>query len=147
MWSVTEMSWCGFWGLLLNTWIFSLNLSVRKMLKVVFPVMEIILEWYLLDHTDLAWCDGQVEGKGLNMHSAEEILQIVSAHKISIEQVRTWPAWSDVLPASKGLFQRFAWLSTVYLFLCQKEGIMDYVTGTKQMYFKYEVQASWQTQA
>lgn len=78
------------------------------MLKVLFPVMEIILEWYLLDHTDLAWCDGQVEGKGLNVHSAEELLQIVSAHKISIEQVRSWPAWSDVLPASKGLFQRFA---------------------------------------
>ena len=105
------MSWYGFCSLLLNTGIFSLNLSVRKMLQVIFPVMEIILEWYLLTHTgkmDLAWCDGQVEGRGLNMHSAEEILQVVSAHKISIEQVRTWPAWSDVLPASKGLFQRFA---------------------------------------
>lgn len=83
--------------------------------------MVVILEWYLLDHTekmDIAWCDGQAEGRGLNMHSAEEILQIVSAHKISIEQVRTWPAWSDVSPASKGPFQRFAWLSTVCLFLC-----------------------------
>lgn len=108
--------------------------------------MEIILEWHLLDHTDLVWYDGQVEGRGLHMHRAEDILQIVSAHTISIEQVRTWPAWSDVLPASKGLFQRFAWLSTVYLFLCQKEGIMDYLTGTKQIYFKYEIQVNWQTQ-
>lgn len=65
--------------------------SVRKMLKVIFPVMEIILEWYLLSHTekmDLTWCDGEVEGRGWNVHIAERILEIVSAHKISSEQVR-----------------------------------------------------------
>lgn len=53
--------------------------------------MEIILEWYLLSHTekmDLAWCDREVEGRGLNVHIAERILEIVSAHKISSEQVR-----------------------------------------------------------
>lgn len=53
--------------------------------------MGIILEWYLLGHAekmDLAWFDGGVEGRGLNMHTAEEILEIVSAHKISSEQVR-----------------------------------------------------------
>lgn len=62
------------------------------MLKVVFPVMEVILGWYLLDRTekmDLAWCDGQVEGGGPTTHSAGEILQVVSAHKISLEQART----------------------------------------------------------
>lgn len=53
--------------------------------------MKIILEWYLLSHTekmDLAWCDREVEGRGLNVHIAERILEIVSAHKISSEQVR-----------------------------------------------------------
>lgn len=53
--------------------------------------MEIILEWYLLSYAekmDLAWFDGEVKGRGLNMHTAEGILEMICAHKISSEQVR-----------------------------------------------------------
>lgn len=78
------------------------------------------------------------------MHSAEKIPQSVSAHKSPIEWVRTWPAWSDVLPASKGLSQ-MPQPPPVYWFLCQKGGIKGYLTGTGQFYSKYEIQASWQT--
>lgn len=53
--------------------------------------MEIVLEWYLLslaEKMDLAWFDGEVENRGLNMHTAEGILEIVSAHKIFSEQMK-----------------------------------------------------------
>lgn len=38
------------------------------------------MEWCLLGHAekmDLAWFDGEVEGRGLNMHTAEGILEIL----------------------------------------------------------------------
>ena len=76
------------------------------MFKVVFPVWK----WYWSGTCAiiLTLPGVMAEGRGLDTRSAEEVLRVVSAPKISAEQARTWPAWSDVVPVSKGPHQRFA---------------------------------------